>query len=783
MAKNVLANRLARLKDGKTGKRVHNRPRKRKAPPLKNDSSRKKDDIIVGASNLKWKSVEIPDTLDDFGGFYGLEEIDGVDVKVVNGTVQFVAHDRSKVKLPDQSTDDKEHEESKRLVKFKNLDDVKEGQLSEVSSNDSLQEEQGNDDGSDSDSDSEHDSDKDNKKEDDSEKDIHKEGDSDEGKQYEDELKSNVFNTNLDIEDVGTPDLPEWNSLVPLSFTTLHGLSKLGYFRPTEIQKMAIPVALKGEDIMGKSATGSGKTLAYGIPILENLVKKKDESTPIALIFTPTRELAQQVTNHLQRIADLITKNSPYSIVSLTGGLSIQKQERLLKYEGSARIVVATPGRFLELIEKDEKLVSRFAKIDTLVLDEADRLLQDGHFDEFENILKFLGNARKASKKEGWQTMIFSATFAMDLFDKLGNSSWKKLKKGDEDEMEVVLDHLMQKIHFKSKPVIIQTNSEQRVSAQIKESLIECGPLERDLYSYYFVTMYPGTTLIFCNAIDSVKKLNAYLNNLGITSFQIHSSMTQKNRLRSLERYQQHSQKNNVLGKPTVLIASDVAARGLDIPDIQHVIHYHLPRTADVYIHRSGRTGRAENEGVSVMICSPDEALGPLRKLRKVLATKNGSGGDFKKRKKWQKDVPLLPIDSGIVKQLRERSRLASQLADHDLVSSSLKKDEDWLKKAADDLGMDVDSEDGERDVTLAKNKNKKLNKTISKEGVKSLRAELTQLLRIPLRKDLRKKYLTGGLVNLADNLVKKRGHDTIIGHDKVDALKLLKGKIKKAKN
>lgn len=751
MAKDVLANRLAKLNNGKNAKTIHKRLPKRKATAIKIDNKEKKNDIIVGASNLKWKSVEIPDTLDDFGGFYGLEEIDGVDVKVVNGTVQFVAHDKSKVKQQDQPTDDEEHEESEELVKFKNLDDIKEGQLSEVSSNESSQEEQDSD-------------------------------DNDEVEQNEDELRSNVFNTNLDLDDVSPPDLPEWNNLATLSFTTLHGLSKLGYAHPTDIQKKAIPVALKGEDIMGKSATGSGKTLAYGIPILENLVKQKDDSKPIALIFTPTRELAQQVTKHLQRIADLITKKSPYSIISLTGGLSIQKQERLLKYEGSARIVVATPGRFLELIEKNEDLVQRFAKIDTLVLDEADRLLQDGHFDEFENILKYLGNARKGSKKDGWQTMIFSATFAMDLFDKLGNTSWKKLKRGDEsiDEMEIVLNHLMQKIHFKSKPIIIQTNSEQRVSAQIKESLVECGPLERDLYSYYFVTMYPGTTLIFCNSIDSVKKLNAYLNNLKITSFQIHSSMTQKNRLRSLERYQQHSQKNNVLGKPTVLIASDVAARGLDIPGIQHVIHYHLPRTADVYIHRSGRTGRAEHEGVSVMICSPEEALGPLRKLRKVLATKNGSGEDFKKGKKWQNSVPMLPVESDIVKQLRERSRLASELADHDVVSSSLKKDDDWLKKAADDLGIDVDSEDGERDVTLAKNKTKKLNKTISKERVKSLRAELADLLRRPLRKDMRKKYLTGGLVNLADNLVKKRGHDTIIGHDKVDALKLLKGKIRK---
>lgn len=739
---------------------------KRKATLKKRSSmvkKTKKDDIVVGASDLNWKSVEVPDTLGDFGGFYGLEEIDGVDVKVVDGKVQFIAHDESKVQSKEEESD--AGDADSELVEFKNLDDFGEGELSGASSSD----------------DDEEVSDKD---EEESEKDDEEASDKDEDVE-EDELQSQVFNADLDIEDVDVAEFPEWNKLGKLSVTTLQGLTKLGFSKPTDIQAKAIPEAMKGEDIMGKAATGSGKTLAYGIPILEKMLNNKDQSKAIALIFTPTRELAQQVTKHLQQIGELILKKSPYAIMSLTGGLSIQKQERLLKYDGSARVVVATPGRFLELIEKNESLVKRFAKIDTLVLDEADRLLQDGHFDEFEKILKYLGNSRKSTdKKEGWQTMIFSATFAMDLFNKLSTTSWSKFKKGKENasEMEIVLQHLMTKIHFKSKPVIIDTDSEQRVSSRIKESLIECGPLERDLYCYYFVTMYPGTTLIFCNSIDSVKKLTAYLNNLKVPSFQIHSSMTQKNRLRNLEKYQQQAKKNSVLDKSTVLIASDVAARGLDIPNIQHVIHYHLPRTADVYIHRSGRTARAENEGVSVMICSPGESMGPLRKLRKLLAIKNGESDQQTKKKKWQKTVPLLPIETDIVTQMRERSRIASEVADHDIVSNSLKKDDNWLKKAADELEIDLSSDEEDQDVILAKNKNKKLNKTISKERLRSLKAELNELLKKPLRTDLRKRYLTGGLVNLADNLVKKRGHETIIGHDKVNALDQLKSKKRKQK-
>lgn len=769
----------------------------------------------IHARDLKWKKVEVNEALDDFDGFYGLEEIDGVDIKVVNGQAHFYSKDGGEVDLTndkeekiivkdvkgkedstaknvkgkkdsvtktvkgkktsvtkdvketkdikdedvnDEDDDDSDIDEPYNeddLIEFKNYDDIKEGELSAASS------------------DSENDDDDDENKASDSD--------------YEsanDELKTNVFNSNIDLDDTEI-QLVEWQKIdESLSMTLLQGLSKLGFIKPTEIQAKAIPYALKGEDIMGKASTGSGKTLAYGIPILENLIKSfhgKDTTSCISLIFTPTRELAQQVTKHLQNVTEkILTGNNKYAILSLTGGLSIQKQERLLKYKGSGRIIIATPGRFLELLEKKSELIDRFAEIKTLVLDEADRLLQDGHFDEFEKILKLLSQRRHQlqGKKSYWQTMIFSATFSIDLFNKLSsNHSISKLKNknGEEEgELETVLRHLMDKIHFKSKPLIIDTNPEDKVSSQIKESLIECAPLERDLYTYYFLMMYPGQTLIFCNAIDSVKKLNSYLNFLNISSFQIHSSMTQKNRLKSLERYEKQSHHNTILGKPTVLIASDVAARGLDIPGIQHVIHYHLPRTADVYIHRSGRTARGTNEGVSVMICSPQEAMGPLRKLRKVLSTSKKQAA---KNKKWQKTVPLMPIDIDVVSQLKERTQLAAELADHETASTSLHKDDNWLKKAADDLGIDVDSDDENKDTFLAKNKTKKMNKTMDKEEVKYAKIKLNELLHEKIRKDMRKRYLTGGLTNLADNLVKKRGHESIIGHDKTDALEMLKAK------
>ncbi|AJP86716.1 ATP-dependent RNA helicase [Saccharomyces cerevisiae] len=769
----------------------------KKRAPQKGKTVTKPQEIIVDESKLNWKPVDIPDTLDDFGGFYGLEEIDGVDVKVVDGKVTFVTKKDSKV-LKDSNKekvgDDQESVENEsgsdsesELLEFKNLDDIKEGELSAASYSSSDEDEQGNIESS---------------KLTDPSEDVDEDVD-------EDVLKENVFNKDINIDDISPVNLPEWTNLAPLSMTILQSLQNLNFLRPTEIQKKSIPVIMQGVDVMGKASTGSGKTLAYGISIVEKLISNFSQKNkkPISLIFTPTRELAHQVTDHLKKICEPVLAKSQYSILSLTGGLSIQKQQRLLKYDNSGQIVIATPGRFLELLEKDNTLIKRFSKVDTLILDEADRLLQDGHFDEFEKIIKHLLVERRKNREnsEGsskiWQTLIFSATFSIDLFDKLSSSRQVKDRrfKNNEDELNAVIQHLMSKIHFNSKPVIIDTNPESKVSSQIKESLIECPPLERDLYCYYFLTMFPGTTLIFCNAIDSVKKLTVYLNNLGIPAFQIHSSMTQKNRLKSLERFKQQSAKQKTINHSnpdsvqlsTVLIASDVAARGLDIPGVQHVIHYHLPRSTDIYIHRSGRTARAGSEGVSAMICSPQESMGPLRKLRKTLATKNSVSTDLNSRStnrkpiKWQNTVPLLPIETDILSQLRERSRLAGELADHEIASNSLRKDDNWLKKAADELGIDVDSDEDDisksnSDTFLLKNKNKKMQKTINKDKVKAMRATLNELLSVPIRKDRRQKYLTGGLVNLADNLVKKRGHNSIIGHEKTNALETLKKKKKR---
>lgn len=694
--------------------------------PKTNKSSR-----ILEADSLKWKSVEVPETLDDFGGFYGLEEIDGVGVNYVDGKVQFVA------KSDDQVATEGEE----------NGDETVEAEEKDVGSKETAVKKKT----------------KEKKKESAKEK--------EESKLEEFSAASN----NLNFEDIELPDtdvdLPAWSSL-ELSNFTLQGLNHLKFEKPTPIQKKCIPVCNEGKDIIGKASTGSGKTLAYGIPILEKLVANADSKFPTGVIFTPTRELAHQVVEHLNKISKYFPF-SQSSILSLTGGLSIHKQERLLKYENSGQIIVATPGRFLELIEKNTEFAKKVSNLEILVLDEADRLLQDGHFDEFEQILKVMSSNR--SKQGKWQSLIFSATFSLDLFSKLAHNKYRP-KEAEVDERKQIIDLLNEKLKFKSDPEFVDLNPNQKLAGDITETLVECLPAERDLFLYYFLLMYPGTTLVFTNAIDSVKRLVPYLNNLNIPTFAIHSSMLQKQRLNNIEKFKEAAQKNADPNKSTVLIASDVAARGLDIPGIQHVIHYHLPRSADVYIHRSGRTARSGKEGISVMICSPQEASGPLRNLRKALADdKTKYRG--KSTRKWTKDVQRLPVESDIVSQLRKRSTLSSQLADSEISNKSLSKEDNWLKQAA--LDLDADVSDMEEDEILKKNRTKKESKRLSSNESTKKRYELTQLLKQTVRKDLRRSYLTGGLNNLADSIVKGVGHGNIIGHDKVDALDQLRVKKK----
>lgn len=750
------------MANNKPSKKQQKKPGKifkpRKPPTLK--QKLKKESKVVKINDLAWKPVEIPDNLGDYTGFFGLEEIDGVDVEVVDGKPQFVIKDDKaedkkadkvdEIKTPshDEQSDDDEVIDEEDFTGFDNDNQEEEP---DVSKTDILATEEPSN-----------------------------ANDNDELS----ELKHNVFaNLDLPMPDDNDIDLPQWSANeigVSLSPYTLNGLANLNFTKPTPIQKRTIPIAIEGKDVVGKATTGSGKTLAYGIPILEKylqslgLVKQnvKDQkiNRPNGIIFTPTRELAHQVVDHLNKLAQY----SPLSvrgIVSVTGGLAIQKQQRLLKM--GPGIIVATPGRFLELCENDSELMKRMSLTDIIVLDEADRLLQDGHFEEFEKILELLGKTRPKNKNVDWkwQTLVFSATFSRDLFGKLDKQQKPKAKNQKQQidgnslvQNDEIIELLNEKLHFKDKkPVLIDANPKEIVSGQITEALVECGATERDLYLYYFLLMYKGSTLVFANSIDSVKRLVPLLENLKIPAFAIHSSMEQKQRLRSLERFKAALEKNET----AVLVASDVAARGLDIPKIDHVAHYHLPRSADVYIHRSGRTARAGREGVSVMFCSPQEASGPLRKLRKIVAS-NASN----KKLSTHNDVKLLPIEMDLVGQLRPRVELAGKLADARISSTATRKEDSWVKQAAEDLGVeDLHDLDEFEDDIIKKQRKRQEGKKLTKNEQNRYKFELRELLAKPIRKQNRRSYLTSGLHNLAHQMVTGKHHEDVVGHEKVNAL------------
>jgi len=739
--------------------------------------------VISSADELKWKPVNIPHTLGDYEGFYGLEEIDAVDVKIINGQPHFVTLDKDNVL-------DKEQVKTRKEI-------IPEGDFElDLSDDDKTlwKDDESANNGS---------SKKDNTTKRSKQKPMIIEGNGEikpagkkSTKQSENKERTDNDNNKLDDNVFGevnadilselpsdNVDLPEWKN-VSLSSFSQNSLGRLGFKAPTDIQKACIPSALEGKDIIGKAMTGSGKTLAYGIPIIEKSLKqdKSGVNRPTGLIFAPTRELATQVTKHL---TDFI-KDFPlsrHSIVSLTGGLSIQKQERLLK--SNPRVLVGTAGRCLELIEKSDDIARQLASSDIVVYDEADRLVEDGHFDELEKVLEILRGQRPKDDSQipkKWQSLVFSATFSKDLFGKLDKAKSMAQRRRTpsgkldpyEEERNEVMHLLGWKLKFRGEPLYVDVNPKSVLATKITEALLPCTPLERDLMLYYFLSLFPGNTLVFANSIDAVKRLKPLLNYLHIPAVALHSSMIQRQRLKSLERFEENCKQAAKGHKSSVLIASDVAARGLDIANIQHVVHYHLPRTADTYIHRSGRTARAGKEGVSIILCSPKEASGPLHKLRKIVSSKKNMGD--------VEELKLFSVDSDILRQLRSRIEIAAKLAQGDVADSSLNKEKNWVEKAAEDLGVEGWDDVGEDDF-LKRDRKRKTGKHLNKKSKKILKAELNELLANPIRKG-RASYITSGLNNIADMLLRSDGESNngVMSYLQKDALSVLNGKAKKFK-
>lgn len=297
--------------------------------------------------------------------------------------------------------------------------------------------------------------------------------------------KANVFEAlEKDAEDSET-DVSAWSEL-DLSPSTLSALSKLGFATPTLIQSAAIPEILSGHDVIGKASTGSGKTLAFGIPILESWLETygelEDEEAktvrpPTALILSPTRELAHQLTGHLKELCSAIP-NAPH-ITTVTGGMSVQKQQRQLV---TSDIVIGTPGRLWEVISSSTVLSESFKQIKFLVIDEADRLLSEGHFKDAEEILNGLDRQQDADEDDDnvptRQTLVFSATFHKGLQQKLAGKGKQGLMDGAES-----MEYLLKKLNFREdKPKFVDVNPISQMADRLKEGLVECGGTEKVYY-------------------------------------------------------------------------------------------------------------------------------------------------------------------------------------------------------------------------------------------------------------------------------------------------------------
>ena len=365
-----------------------------------------------------------------------------------------------------------------------------------------------------------------------------------------------------------------------LSDELLRAVTEAGYSEPTPIQRQAIPSVLMMRDIIGIAQTGTGKTAAFVLPMIDILGEGRTRAMmPRSLILEPTRELAAQVAENFDKYG----KYHKLSMALLIGGVSMGDQQKAL--QGGVDVLIATPGRLMDLFGRGKILLTG---CNLLVIDEADRMLDMGFIPDIEEICTKLPKQR--------QTLLFSATMP-PVIKKLADKFLDNPK-----QVEV------------ARPASTNTNIRQWVvptaSAKKREVL-------RDLLRADDL----NTAIIFCNRKTTVRELNKSLQRSGFRSTEIHGDMEQPQRLAELERFKK--------GDVNILVASDVAARGLDIKGVSHVFNYDAPWHPDDYVHRIGRTGRAGATGTAYTLVTPEDAEN-IREIEKLTGMKieRYAGGD-----------------------------------------------------------------------------------------------------------------------------------------------------------
>ncbi len=370
--------------------------------------------------------------------------------------------------------------------------------------------------------------------------------------------------------------MSDFNSL-GLGPTLLKALERAEFTQPTKIQEKAIPLALDGHDIMGLAQTGTGKTLAFGLPMIDRLLGEPGKPAPgtaKALILAPTRELVGQIADNMRPLMH----NTPLKIMTVVGGQSINRQINALSR--GTDILVATPGRLIDLMDRGAVDLST---VRNLVLDEADQMLDMGFIHALRKIAPKLGSPR--------QTMLFSATMPKQM-EELSRSYLSNPRRVEVAPPGKTADKIEQSVQFMPKG---------DKPGRLREILSE----DPD-----------ALTLVFMRTKHTAERLMKKLVADGYNAASIHGNKSQGQRDRAIKAFR--------AGEVTVLVATDVAARGIDIPGVARVINFDLPNVAESYVHRIGRTARAGREGVAISFCSSDERE-YLRDIEKLVGLRFGA--------------------------------------------------------------------------------------------------------------------------------------------------------------
>ncbi|CAD6188182.1 unnamed protein product [Caenorhabditis auriculariae] len=508
-------------------------------------------------------------------------------------------------------------------------------------------------------------------------------------------------------------DVSAWKNFHCLPSEILDAIVDLKFSEPTEIQSSVLPSAVRDRmDILGAAETGSGKTLAFGIPAICRLLEQDEKAQgPRVLMIAPTRELCIQIMSHVKALI----KFTKFTAQCIVGGLAQPKQERLIKTR-PPEIIVATPGRLWSMLENAApgSYFANLKDLRCLVVDETDRMVEEGHFEELTHILNKI---HEEAETEKLQTLVFSATLTFAQTQ----SNKKQLTPEQKIQRLIELTGLRE-----GNRKIVDLTRQLGTAGCLVETRINCSDLlDKDTSLMYLLSRYSGRTLVFVNSVDAARRLHGILSALRRNPLLLHAKMLQRQRLRNLERFTAEPN--------SVLLATDVAARGLDIKGIDHVIHYQVPKAAETYIHRSGRTARARNRGLTILLVDPPSRNHYTRLCRNL---------------NRMEDLDIFPIDNEpLMETLRRRVKLASELDKLTFRCKKIRLNESWFEKTAREAGLEYD-ETRNRELEGA---NEEVDQMKNKE--RQIRNELGIELERPLPRQngsdyLKTRYITPDIVS-----------------------------------